>query len=97
MIVFCNEPWIAAAAVVAWGLGASLGFPLAISAAGASGTNSDLRVRLAATAGYLAFLVGPPMLGFIGEIHGLRLAMLPVLAVVAIAFVVASALKEAEP
>jgi len=37
------------------------------------------------------------MLGFIGEIHGLRLAMLPVLAVVAIAFVVASALKEAEP
>lgn len=97
VIVFCNEPWIAAAAVVAWGLGASLGFPLAISAAGASGTNSDLRVRLAATAGYLAFLVGPPMLGFIGEIHGLRLAMLPVLAVVAIAFVVASALKEAEP
>lgn len=94
LIVFCDIPWIAATAVVLWGLGASLGFPLAISAAGESGDDSDQRVRFAATAGYMAFLVGPPLLGFIGEHFGLRLAMLPVLGLVAMAFVVASALQD---
>ncbi|MFJ4067601.1 MFS transporter [Pseudomonas sp. NPDC089996] len=94
LVVFCDVQWVAAAAVVLWGIGASLGFPLAISAAGESGTGSDQRVRLAATAGYLAFLVGPPLLGFIGEHFGLRLAMLPVLTLVAIAYVLASSLQE---
>ncbi|MFK3773350.1 MFS transporter [Pseudomonas sp. NPDC089406] len=95
LVVFCDVQWVAAAAVMLWGIGASLGFPLAISAAGESGAHSDQRVRLAATAGYLAFLVGPPLLGFIGEHYGLRLAMLPVLTLVALAFVVASALQQA--
>ena len=94
LVVFCDVQWVAAAAVMLWGVGASLGFPLAISAAGESGEHSDQRVRLAATAGYLAFLVGPPLLGFFGEHYGLRLAMLPVLVLVAIAFVLASALQE---
>lgn len=94
LIVFCDSQWIAAAAVVLWGLGASLGFPLAISAAGDSGRDSDQRVRVAATAGYMAFLVGPPLLGFIGEHFGLRLAMLPVLGLVAMAFLVASAVQD---
>lgn len=94
LVVFCDVQWVAAAAVMLWGIGASLGFPLAISAAGESGDHSDQRVRLAATAGYLAFLVGPPMLGFLGEHYGLRMAMLPVLVLVAIAFVLASALQE---
>ncbi|MFJ4454867.1 MFS transporter [Pseudomonas sp. NPDC089392] len=94
LVVFCDVQWVAAAAVMLWGIGASLGFPLAISAAGESGDHSDQRVRLAATAGYLAFLVGPPMLGFLGEHYGLRMAMLPVLLLVAIAFVLASALQE---
>jgi fucose permease len=88
-IIFIDAPWIAAFAVVFWGLGASLGFPLAISAAAASGSDTDRRVRLASTAGYFAFLVGPPMLGFIGEAWGLRYAMIPVLLLVAFAFIVA--------
>ncbi|UQY33046.1 MFS transporter [Pseudomonas fulva] len=93
LVVFCDIQWVAAVAVAMWGLGASLGFPLAISAAGESGNNSDQRVKLAATAGYLAFLVGPPLLGFIGETFGLRIAMLPVLLLVAIAFIIASSLQ----
>ncbi|WP_241563977.1 hypothetical protein [Nonomuraea polychroma] len=36
-----------------------------------------------ATIGYVAFLVGPPGLGFLGEHWGLRSAMLVVLAFVA--------------
>ena len=76
---------LAIAAVILWGLGASLGFPVALSAAGASGDNPTARVALAATAGYFAFLVGPPLLGFIGEEVGLRGALLVPLALAVLA------------
>ena len=60
------------------GLGAALGFPLALSAAAEGGGNSAQRVGAVAVLGYVAILVGPPALGWIGEVWGLRLAMLPV-------------------
>ncbi len=73
---------VAVAAVVLWGIGASLGFPVALSAAGQSGANAAARVSAAATIGYVAFLVGPPALGALGEQVGLRDAMLVVVALV---------------
>lgn len=87
LIVASPWPWLAIAAVLAWGIGASLGFPLAISAAADSGGNPAQRVSIAATGGYIGFLVGPPMLGFLGEHHGLRPAMIPVMLAVVLAFV----------
>ncbi|ORM62783.1 hypothetical protein HA45_16040 [Pantoea rodasii] len=90
MVIFSNNQWLAAAAVLFWGVGASLGFPLTVSAAG-DGKNSAIRVTIAATLGYLAFLVGPPGLGFIGEHAGLRMAMLPVLVMVLLALFCAGA------
>lgn len=86
LVVFADNQLVAAAAVVLWGLGASLGFPLALSAAGDSGEDSAKRVSFAATIGYFAFLVGPPVIGFIGEHSSLRLAL-----IVPLAFVAASA------
>lgn len=94
LVIFSHLPWLAAVAVLCWGVGASLGFPLAITAAGESGNHSAMRVTLAATLGYVAFLVGPPSLGFIGEHWGLRLAMIPVLAMVVLAFFAAGSAKE---
>ncbi|HEY1133604.1 MAG TPA: MFS transporter [Nocardioides sp.] len=79
----------AATAVVLWGLGTSLGFPVAISAAGESGPDSAARVSLAATAGYVAFLVGPPVLGFVGDHEGLRAALLIPAAVLAVGMLAA--------
>ena len=82
LISFVDSQPVAVAAVVLWGLGASLGFPLALSAAGDSGPNPAARVALASTIGYLAFLVGPPTLGLLGEQVGLRAALVVPLAVV---------------
>lgn len=90
LVIFSDIPWLAAAAVLFWGIGASLGFPLTVSASG-EGENSAVRVTIAATLGYMAFLVGPPALGFIGEHAGLRMAMLPVLILVILALFCASA------
>ncbi|MEN5073357.1 MFS transporter [Isoptericola cucumis] len=84
-VVFASGPVVAGAAVVLWGLGASLGFPVAISAAGDDPERGDERVSAVATSGYLAFLVGPPLLGFLGEHLGLRPAMLVVVALLVVA------------
>ncbi len=54
-----------------WGIGASLGFPLGMSAAADDPTKAAARVSAAATIGYVAFLGGPPVLGLISEHVGL--------------------------
>lgn len=82
LVIFSDNAVLAGAAVLFWGLGASLAFPVALSAAGETGPEQTARVSLVATIGYVAFLVGPPGLGFLGEHWGLRSAMLVVLALV---------------
>ncbi|MFF7290915.1 MFS transporter [Microbacterium sp. NPDC008134] len=54
-----------------WGIGASLGFPIGMSAAADDPAKAAARVSAAATIGYVAFLGGPPVLGFISEHIGL--------------------------
>jgi fucose permease len=97
IVVFVDSQPIVAAAVVLWGLGASLGFPVAISAAAASGPDSTARVSLVTTVGYIAFLVGPPLLGFIGDEAGLRGAMIVPLALMAVVIAAVPALRSAQP
>jgi fucose permease len=53
-----------------WGAGVALGFPLFLSAAGEQ-PNSARTVSFVASTGYMAFLVGPPLLGLIGQNIGL--------------------------
>ncbi|MFF1699386.1 MFS transporter [Streptomyces sp. NPDC058257] len=91
LVIFSDSAVVAAAAVLFWGLGASLGFPVALSAAGDSGPDQTARVSLVATIGYVAFLVGPPSLGFLGDHYGLRSAMVVVLVFVAAAIAIAPA------
>ncbi|MET8575597.1 MFS transporter [Streptomyces sp. NPDC005012] len=91
VVIFSDNAVLAGAAVLLWGLGAALGFPLALSAAGDSGPDSAARVSLVAMIGYVAFLVGPPGLGFLGDHYGLRAAMTVVLACVALAVFLAPA------
>lgn len=97
LIIFVDVDWVAGVSVILWGLGASLGFPLTISAASDTGPDAPTRVSVVATTGYLAFLVGPPLLGFLGEHYGLRSAMLAVLALVLVAALVARAVAKPEP
>lgn len=94
LIIFIDSAWVAGASVILWGLGASLGFPLTISAASDTGPDAATRVSVVATTGYIAFLVGPPLLGFLGEHYGLRSAMLVVLGLIAVAFLVSRAVAK---
>lgn len=93
-MIFAPTPWLAAAGVVAWGLGSALGFPVGMSAAADDPKTAAARVSAVATIGYLAFLVGPPLVGFVGEQVGLLHALLIVLGLVAFAGIVSPAARE---
>jgi MFS family permease len=80
------------AGAVAWGLGCSLGFPVGMSAA-AEGPHSAARVSAVAMLGYVAFLVGPPAIGFLGEHVGLLNALFLVLALVVVAGIASPAAR----
>nr|KIS30062.1 membrane protein [Novosphingobium sp. P6W] len=91
--MLARDPITGSLAVVLWGLGASLGFPVTLSAAADTGKHPAARVAVVATGGYIAFLAGPPGLGFIGEHYGLRSALAVVLLAVVVAAIVAQATK----
>ncbi|MZG06482.1 MFS transporter [Streptomyces sp. SID5614] len=95
LVVFSDSALLAGAAVALWGLGASLGFPVTVSAAGEGAGPGDASARVAAvsTAGYAAFLVGPPSLGFLADHVGLRNAMVVVLVLLGGAALIAGALR----
>ncbi len=67
-----------AVGVVAWGLGASLGFPVGMSAAADEPARAAARVSVVSTIGYGGFLSGPPLVGHLGDRVGTLDALLVV-------------------
>ncbi|PRS45015.1 MFS transporter [Bacillus sp. NMCC46] len=68
-----------------WGFGASLGFPLTISAAGDDSRYAVKRVSIVTLSGYTASLSGPPILGLLANQVGLLHAFIFVLFAICIA------------
>jgi len=69
---------LAMAGAVLMGLGTSLGFPVGLSSAADDPRYAPGRVSTAASIGYVAFLAGPPTVGFladhVGVLHSLTFA-----------------------
>jgi MFS family permease len=58
------------------GLGFSMIFPLTLSAAGRSGQQaSGTAIATVAACGYVGFLVGPPVIGFVADALTLRISL----------------------
>lgn len=95
LLVFILGPtlWIVVIGTVFWGLGSALGFPLGMSAA-AEGKNAAARVSAVAMIGYLAFLVGPPLIGLLGDAIGLLNALFVVLILVVLSGLASPAARE---
>ena len=92
LVVTVDNAVVAGLAALLWGLGTSLGFPVAVSAAADAGDHPTAQVSLVAMVAYVAFLAGPPALGALGERYGLRTAMISVLFFVAVAGLLAPSL-----
>ena len=83
LVVYGDHPLLVVVGVIVWGLGASLGFPVGMSAAADEPARAAARVSVVATTGYVAFLGGPPLVGFVGD----RVGTLPALLVVVVVLV----------
>lgn len=94
MVIFGPTVAFAVVGVVFWGLGSALGFPVGMSAAGDDPRNAAARVSAVATIGYGSFLIGPPLIGVLGDRVGLLHALAVVLVLVALAGACSSAARE---
>ncbi|KJD38249.1 membrane protein [Paenibacillus polymyxa] len=91
LVIWGQHDLLAGLGILLWGLGASLGFPVGLSAAGDDPRGAAIRVGAVATIGYIAFLVGPPGLGLLGEQVGLLHALIVVLIGVMVAGLISGA------
>lgn len=94
VIVADPLPVVLAGAML-WGLGASLGFPLGMSAAAADPGRAAARVAVVASIGYTAFLAGPPLVGFLAEAFGVLRGLTVVLVAAAVGAAAATATRRA--
>lgn len=95
LLLFTLSPniWLALLGVVAWGMGAALGFPVGMSAASDDPARAAVRVSVVATIGYSAFFMGPPLIGFLAEHVGYRGALLVIAIPVVVGLLVVGATR----
>lgn len=95
LLLFTLSPslWLALLGVVAWGMGAALGFPVGMSAASDDPARAAVRVSVVATIGYSAFFMGPPLIGFLAEHVGYRGALLVIAVPVVVGLLVVGATR----
>ncbi len=70
-----------------WGAGASLGFPVGMSAAADDPVRAAIRVSVAGSVGYGAFLAGPPLIGLLAEHFGVLRALLVVIVAIGLGLI----------
>jgi fucose permease len=93
LVVFGGSLAVAMAGAALWGLGTSLGFPVGMSAAGDDPRRAAGRVSVVATIGYVAFLAGPPLIGFLGQEVGTLRALTVAAGLVALGLLVSGAVR----
>ena len=93
LFVFGGHPALAFVGAVLWGAGLSLGFPVGMSAGADDPAHAASRVSVIASVGYLAFLGGPPLIGFLGEHVGVLRALTAVAVLLAMAAAIAGTVR----
>jgi MFS family permease len=76
-----------------WGVGASLGFPVGMSAAADDPVRAAGRVSVVSSIGYTAFLAGPPLIGLLAQDAGILRALFVVVGALVIGLFAATAAR----
>ena len=97
LVVLGDAPAVALAGAALWGLGASLGFPLGISAAADDPARAAARVSVVTTIGYTAFLAGPPLIGLLAETSGILRALVVTVGALVLGLVLAGVARPLSP
>jgi MFS family permease len=99
LLLFVFGPGVPLAVVGAllWGAGASLGFPVGMSAGADDPARAAARVSVISSIGYCAFLGGPPLIGLLGQHVTVLRALTAVVVLLGVAAAIASALRPPAP
>ncbi|MDF1603770.1 MFS transporter [Nocardioides sp. YIM 152315] len=97
LVVFGAHVVLVGLGIVVWGLGASLGFPVGMSAAADDPLRAARRVSAVSTIGYTAFLAGPPLLGLLADHVGTLETLLVIAALMIPAAATVFAARERRP
>ena len=89
LVAFAPHHILAVIGVALWGIGASLVFPLGISALSIDPVMTPARVSVLSTVNYGSALIGPPILGLIADHVGYHRALIFVVLPVCLAIVLA--------
>lgn len=89
LVAFAPHHILAIVGVALWGIGASLVFPLGISALSVDPVMTPARVSVLSTVNYGSALIGPPILGLIADHVGYHRALVFVVLPVCLAIVLA--------
>jgi fucose permease len=93
LFAFGGSAPVAFVGALLWGAGASLGFPIGMSAAADDPARAASRVSVVASVGYCAFLAGPPLIGFVGQHSSVLHALTVVTVLLAAATAIAGAVR----
>ncbi len=93
LVVFGGVLPLAVVGSALWGLGAALGFPVGMSAAADDPRHAAGRVSVVSSIGYLAFLAGPPLIGFLGHEVGTLRALTAAAGAVTLGLLVSGVLR----
>lgn len=93
LFVLAGNIWLAGVGAALWGVGSALAFPMGMSAAADDPKHAAARVSVVSTLGYVSFLAGPPLLGYLGDLTGIHLALLAILAPILVALLLAGAAR----
>lgn len=94
VLVVFGSAWVAFVGAAVWGVGAALGFPVGMSASADDPARAAARMSVVATIGYVAFIAGPPLLGYLGDHVGVLHALLVVGALALLALSCVTSVRE---
>jgi MFS family permease len=97
LFVFSPSAPLAFVGAALWGTGASLGFPLGMTAAAEEPSAAAGRVSVVSSIGYCAFLLGPPLIGFLGSQLTVIHALTIVAALLTLAALLARCIRTSAP
>jgi cyanate permease len=93
LFVFGPSLPLAVVGALLWGIGASLGFPVGMSAGSDDPARAAARVSVISSIGYCAFLGGPPLIGLLGQSLTVLRALTAVVVLLGLAAAIAGALR----
>jgi len=96
LFAFASSTTLIFVGTVLWGVGISLGFPVGMSAGADDPARAAPRVSVVSSIGYVAFLAGPPLIGFLASRSTVPHALTAVLVLLALAGLVTGAVRPLE-